>query len=31
MMYLAGEIWIPLLVALLAGIYVGWVTASAKR
>jgi hypothetical protein len=31
MMYLAGKIWIPLLVALAVGIYVGWATASAKR
>lgn len=30
MMYLAGQIWIPLMVALLVGVYVGWTTASRK-
>lgn len=30
MMYLAGKIWIPLLLALLLGIYVGWTTATKK-
>ena len=30
MMYLAGEIWIPLLVALLVGLYVGWTVTSKK-
>jgi hypothetical protein len=31
MMYLAVKIWIPLLVALLVGLYVGWTSASVKR
>lgn len=30
MMYLASEIWIPLVVALLVGLYVGWTTAAKK-
>jgi hypothetical protein len=30
MMYLAGKIWIPLAVALLVGLYVGWSTAAKK-
>jgi hypothetical protein len=30
MMYLAGKIWIPLLIALLVGLYVGWSTAAKK-
>ncbi len=31
MMYLAGKIWIPLVAALLVGLYVGWTTAAKKR
>jgi hypothetical protein len=31
MLYLAGKIWIPLLIALLVGLYVGWTTATPKR
>ena len=30
MMYLAGKIWIPLVVALLVGLYVGWTPAAKK-
>jgi hypothetical protein len=30
MMYLASKIWIPLVVALLVGLYVGWTTAAKK-
>ncbi len=31
MVYLAGKIWIPLLIALIVGLYVGWTTAAPKR
>jgi hypothetical protein len=31
MMYLAGKIWIPLLIALLVGLYVGWTTTTPKN
>ncbi len=30
MMYLAGKIWMPLLIALFVGIYLGWTTAVKK-